>query len=391
MTGDRKIRVLQLGTSGPLYGAERWILALCRNLDARKFDCRIAAIDDDENHPPPLLAAAKAACIPGHSIGRPSSSILGTIRSLRNVIRDKQIDIVHSHGYKADVVTLAACLGLPVKTLATPHGWSRGAGWKLAAYERADRFLFRFFDAVAPLSQELLGNLPAGLGQSNHVQLISNGVDIDEIDAAMAAKDRQYERQAFTIGYIGQLIARKDVRTLLHAFALLDEPSCELVVVGEGPEKAALEKMASQLNISRRTQFTGFRNDRIALLGDFDLFILPSLEEGIPRCLMEAMAARIPVIASNIPGSTDLVVDGKTGRLFEPRNARQLAALMRKAMKGQSADMAVAARRHIEHSYSASRMARDYEELFEMLTERKTAARAKARTAISSLSARKAS
>ena len=364
-----KIRVMQLGTSGPLYGAERWIMALVKNLSPHMVESHVAAIDDDAASTLPILEAARDAGFPVMKIGTPNSGFLSMVKSLKAQILVHQIDIVHSHGYKADLAALLACRGTRAKTVSTPHGWSRNAGWKLKLYEWMDRQIFRFFDAVVPLSEDLLTGLSRGLQESDRMHLICNGVDIAEVDETLPATQQASNASRLKIGYIGQLITRKGVDTLLRAFARANLPNSQLILVGEGDERTRLEALAAELGIGDRTVFTGFRADRIALLKTFDLFVLPSREEGIPRCLMEAMVAGIAVIASDIPGNRDLVTDGKTGRLFTPGNAQQLSDLFTRYAKGQEADtMRQSARQKIDREYSAQRMAQQYQELFQQLT-----------------------
>ena len=126
------------------------------------------------------------------------------------------------------------------------------------------------------------------------------------------------------------------------------------------------------LGISERTHFLGFRKDRLALLKGLDVFVLPSRLEGIPRCLMEAMAAGVPVIASDIPGCNDLVIDHETGILFPVNDAQALAEKVRElavnhALRGS---LAKAAREFVEQNFSATRMAREYESLYLSLADR---------------------
>ncbi len=104
------------------------------------------------------------------------------------------------------------------------------------------------------------------------------------------------------VGYIGRLIPAKGLVALLDAFALLDLPSKKLAIVGEGPQREELEAYAAAKGLRECVSFFGFRSDRLAFLKGFDVFVLPSRSEGIPRCLMEAMAASVAVLASDIPG-----------------------------------------------------------------------------------------
>lgn len=360
------IRVLQLATAGPLYGAERWVLALARGFDPARVDCHVGVIDDLGGEEPPLLAAAREQGFACHRIpfrGRFDPAAVG---ALRGRLIEGRFDVVHAHGYKADLLALAAARGTDVRTVATPHGWSEKVDWKLRLYEWADRLSFRWFDAVAPLSPDLRDGLLRDVKLASVMHYIPNGVDLEEIDAA-----RNVPRDAGTgpvIGYCGQLIARKDVATLLRAFALVDLPDARLLLVGEGDERAALEEQATRLGVADRTQFAGYRSDRLDWMARFDLFVLPSLREGIPRCLMEAMALGVPVIASDIAGNRDLVTRGETGHLFATGDAQRLAERIKATLTDPDrAAMVERARARIEQRHSGRAMAQAYEALFRKL------------------------
>lgn len=361
-------RVMQLGTAGPLYGAERWILALCRSLDPEQVESHIAVINDlADATTSPLTAAAQELGLNAYDFAAPGKFSLTGVRTLRDLIRQHRIEIVHTHGYKADAMALLAVRGTQAKVLATPHGWSHDAGLKLRLYEWLDRQMFQLVDAVAPLSPDLAQSLEPSLGRSGKLTLIPNGVDLIEIDSATGIDPQiaELHQRGPVVGYVGQLIARKDIPTLLRAFAAWDRSDASLVLVGEGDQRAALEADATALGIAPRTLFAGWRPDRIHWIRGMDLFVLPSMVEGMPRCLMEAMAARVPVAASDIPGSRDLVRHGETGQLFPPGDVAALIACL-KSLDDQShlQAMVATARHEIEAEHSGASMARRYERLF---------------------------
>lgn len=361
-------RVLQLGTSGPLYGAERWILALCRCLDPQRVHSRIGVINDlEDSSSPPLAVAARGLGLACDEIDAPGRFSMAGVRALRRLIQEQSIDIVHSHGYKADAMALLAVCGTRAKVLATPHGWSHGAGAKVRFFEWMDRQMFRLADGVAPLSADLARDLEPMLGRSGRMKLIPNGVDLIEIDAATGIHPdiARLRAKGPVVGYVGQLIARKNLSLLIKAFALWGRKDASLVLVGEGDARVALEAEAANLGIDGQTHFAGWRTDRLEWMRGMDLFVLPSLVEGMPRCLMESMAAGVPVATSDIPGSRDLVHHGETGQLFPVDCARSLADCMASIDAGpQLAEMARRARMVVEQNHSGSAMARQYEGLF---------------------------
>jgi len=370
--GSQPIRVLHLGSPTGLYGAERWILALARHLPPGRVESCVAVIKDSPELEAPLCREAARLGLPTRIFTAYGKLSLPAIGQIRAFIRENGIDIVHSHGYKTDLIGRLASWGTRCKTVVTPHGWSINAGTALKLYEALDRMVFQFVDAVVPLSEDLHRGLVRVPGMRRRLRLIENGVDLADIDAAYEVPPQlqRWRREgAFVIGYIGQLITRKRIDTLLHAFRDLPVTHKYLCIVGDGPQRAELERLASKLGISEQVTFFGFRQDRLELLRGFDVFVLPSELEGIPRCLMEAMSAAVPVIASNIPGCRDIVVEGVTGLLFVPGDEGALTGKLTQLAQEPSLRerLGRAASSKIRETHSAEAMARRYVTLYEEL------------------------
>jgi glycosyltransferase involved in cell wall biosynthesis len=175
---------------------------------------------------------------------------------------------------------------------------------------------------------------------------------------------------AFVVGYIGQLIARKRVDTLIEAFAGLQDKTAVLFMIGDGDQRGALEALANQLGLAGRVRFLGFRNDRLDFLRGFDVLVLPSALEGIPRCLMEAMAAGVPVVGTRIPGISDLIDDAQTGLIFDVGATEQLEECLNRLSLDHALreGLALNANRRVTESFSASAMAVNYLCLYQQLT-----------------------
>jgi glycosyltransferase involved in cell wall biosynthesis len=374
------VRVLQLGSPNGMFGAERWILALARHLRAERVDTAIGVVQDAPGGgEAPLLSHARALGFGTVSIEAPGRLARGAAPRLRALIRERRIDVLHTHFYKTTVLGALAVRGTGCALLATPHGWSTGDGLRLQAYEWLERVAFGRADAVAPLSPELERGLRRLPWVRPRLVPIRNGVDLAEVRAAQTVHPEVLEarrRGEFVVGYLGQLIPRKRVDTLIEAFAGLESPRARLFVVGDGPERASLEAGARALGVADRVCFAGFRQDRLDWLRGFDALVLPSMLEGIPRCLMEAMAAEVAVAASDIPGTRELVTDGATGALFPPGDVAALRAVLRRLREApvERGAMAARGRARVEAAFSAQAMARRYESLYDALARRGRAA-----------------
>lgn len=362
------IRVMHLGSPTGLYGAERWILALVRHLDPIQVDSIVSVIRDDPALTAPLCHEARELGVRTHIFEAYGRFNWSAISQLKRFLVSQNVQILHTHGYKTDSIGLLATWRTPCRLVSTPHGWSVRSGFKLKAYEAIDRAIFPFFDAVVPLSDAIRDGLKKIPFLKHNLCLIHNGVDLSEIDGenTVATEIANWKYKGyFVIGYIGQLIARKGLDTLLKAFAKLEMPKKKLIFLGEGDQRQELKKTAANLSIQDKVEFFGFREDRLRFLKGFDVFVLPSRLEGIPRCLMEAMAAKIPVVASNIPGCTDLVEHEKTGLLFEVDNIESLLDRLTQCINPDvRSRLGQDARDFIVANYSASLMAQQYQKLY---------------------------
>lgn len=366
MKGDGlKIHVLHLIGSTGLYGAERWILAQMRALDTSRFRSTLVNLVDDCGPPSAVVQAAKKRGL--DALDFDTGGKFNPVATLRLAQWASQhgVDIIHGHGFKSDVVGLVTAKLLGCRVMTTPHGWSLEKDKKLALYEKIDRFFFRFMDLVCPLSPGLYGDLAEVIDKSK-LRFILNGVDVDEIRDVEPAPVK--DRESYQIGYVGQLIERKDVSTLIAAFGSVCQgrKDVRLTILGDGPKLRELQLECELLGLSEKVEFPGFRDDAASLMKSFDLFVLTSLLEGIPRCVMEAFAASIPVVASDIPGNRDLVSHGKTGLLFAPGDRDGLAECIRFMMDhaDKAVEMAGRGNAKVIEEYSNRKMAREYGALY---------------------------
>lgn len=368
---SKRIRVLQLGSPTALYGAEHWILALVRHLDRTRIESIVSVVKDAPDLETALCREADAAGFETCVFEAHGRVNIDAVKQVNRYILQNNVHILHTHGYKTDIIGRLATFGTTCKIISTPHGWSRDAGIKSKLYEYTDRLVFPFLDAVVPLSESIYRGLKWIPGLHRKLYLIKNGVDISEIGAVSNIADdiKVWKGEGcFVLGYVGQLIPRKGLTVLLNAFANLDIPKKKLAIVGEGGQRGELQKLSVDLGVSDQIKFFGFREDRISILKGFDVFILPSKLEGIPRCLMEAMVSRVPVIASDIPGCRDLVTDGKTGLLFK---VNDVDSLLEQITKITNPDLRSVVSRNAHEfatqEYLADKMADNYLALYMQL------------------------
>jgi len=360
------IHVLHLIGSTGLYGAERWILALMRAMDTDRFRSTLVNLVDYSWERSDVVQAAEQRGLDAFDFVTGGKFNPAGVFRLAKWAREQDVAIIHGHGFKSDLIGLLAAKIAGCHMMTTPHGWSLEKDRKLQFYEKLDRFSFRFMEMVCPLSEGLFANIKSSCKK---VKFISNGVDIDEVRSASQIK--YYDSDVFVIGYIGRLIESKDVDTLIYTIKILIESgrNIALELVGDGDRKKKLQDLSVELRVNDRIRFNGFRDDATLFLKSFNCFVLPSLSEGIPRCIMEAMAVKVPVIASNIPGNRNLVVNKETGLLFPVGDSRALADCISFMMDhpDKANGMALRGSQKVENEYSNRKMAREYSLVYEAL------------------------
>lgn len=371
----KPIKVLQFICPTGFYGAERWILALAKNMDTARFTCDLAVtIEPNQSE---LEIVNQFNKLPGtsHKIPMAGRFDISVISRLCKLIKQNQYDIIHTHGYKSDILGLIAARLTGIKAVATPHGFENADDWKLKAYIGLGNFFLRHFHKVAPLSKQLCKDMERIGVKPSKVIYIQNGVDLDEVEEQrhITNNPKVLEKTAKRVGFIGQMISRKNIFDLLDIFNDLcsRHNNLELVLLGDGEQRRELEQYANTLPCKDKLEFLGFRDDRLEWLQSFDLFVMTSTLEGIPRCLMETMAMGIPVAAYDIPGIDQLISHQDTGLLAPLGHKAKLTQLWETLLFNAQTSQTVAenARNYVWDHFSGKRMAREYQELFTELLQ----------------------
>jgi L-malate glycosyltransferase len=256
---------------------------------------------------------------------------------LARFLRDNRIDLVHTHRYKDSVLgTIAAKLaGVPF-VVRTVHGLREPmSGWqhlKFRVYETVDRVtLLSLADLVIAVSKQMEETLRRSGYRPTMLTHIHNGIDLHSVAAGRAPREIRRElaipEDALLFGTVGRLSPVKDHAAFLEAAAEIrrTRPDARFVIVGGGPLERELRRRAAQLGLEDVCLFTGPRIDAHNIMAAIDVFVLPSLSEGIPMAVLEAMALGRPVVATAVGGVPEVVQHGTTGLLVEPGNPLALA------------------------------------------------------------------
>jgi glycosyltransferase involved in cell wall biosynthesis len=322
-------RILVLITLAETGGAQTYVATLLPAL-APRFEVVVAAHGEG-----PLADAVRAAgvrFVPLRHMRRalrPARDLLGLVE-LARLIRRERPDIVHVNSSKAGILgRMAAVLaGAPI-TVFTVHGWAFKAysGLASALYRSADRLMARATTMTICVTEtERAAGLAARTCRADRTIVISNAVDVE------SAPRSRHDGDPPAIVTVGRLAWPKDPVTLVRALARVRGHPFSALIVGDGPEQPGVEAEIRELGLESTVQLRGPRRDVPDLLAGADVFVLASRSEGGPISVLEAMAAGLPVVASDVGGVRELVADGTTGLLVPAGDPDALAAALKRLL-----------------------------------------------------------
>jgi glycosyltransferase involved in cell wall biosynthesis len=288
------------------------------------------------------------------------------------MFKRERVDIVHCHNIGALFYgSIGSKLARTSGTLYTAHGVysaNRLGKLRFARYMPIDRVV-----TVSEDAREAM--LSSGHFDPDAVQTLPNGIDIDlfnmDVDRHALKEELGLPEGVPVFGIVARLSWEKEHKTLLDAMAMLSSEiaSSILVVVGDGPIRAELEQHAVDAGVADRVYFLGERRDVPKLLQVFDVFVLSSRLEGLSLTLLEAAAAGLPIVATNVGGNSEVVVDGNTGFIVEPGDPGALAEAMSKVGSDPelARSMGKLGRKRVIEQYSLDAMVRRYDKIYHEL------------------------
>jgi glycosyltransferase involved in cell wall biosynthesis len=354
---NRPIRVVHIVIALEIGGLEMVVASLARQL-GRRFQLHVICLEGLG----PIASRFEHSEVAVECIGRPDTSIAGSVIRLRRRLKALRPDVIHTHNEKAHIRGALATLGWwrAPALVHTRHGESRAAGWAALANRLAvwrSGFLISVSEQASALSR-------AEGAPSHRVRVIRNGIDVIRQDGTI---NREPVRSRVVA--VGRLTPVKDLPTLLRAARIVADanPSFRLDVVGDGPSRLALERLRRELHLERQVTFHGARDDVRGVLSEAKLFVQSSLSEGISLTLLEAMAEGVPIVATHVGGNPEVVDHGVTGLLVAPASPEWLAAAMLTILENPrlAQRMSDAARTRAERCFDVRQMAASYEALYE--------------------------
>jgi glycosyltransferase involved in cell wall biosynthesis len=364
---DRRVRVLHLLVTMPVGGAEDLVAAIVRGLDPKRFSAAVATLGPPGPVGQELQSQGFEVVSLGLDIKRTSAWRVAS--AVRRFLKADRPDILHTHLYHPNLYGRLGALGLGLSgVVASVHN----SYTQVKFHRRVWNFLLAWgTDQVLVGSPQVWQDVRRYDGvPASRLLLLPYGIPLAELDTPLSREEAR-ERlgvRGLVLGAVGRL---EDQKGHVHLLAALPELSREIpdlvvLLVGEGRRREDLKRQIHNLGLEHMVRFLGTRRDLPEIYRALDLFVHPSLWEGLPLALLKAMAAGLPVVATRVSGSVEAIVDGVNGRLVAPGDPQALArAILELARHPEERRrLADTARHTVAAQYSLETMLQRLEELY---------------------------
>jgi len=335
-----KIKLLYIIESMKIGGAEMLVAEICRRIDKDKFDVFVCSLSGGTA----ITEKLEENDIRYYVFDKNPGVDLSIPFKIKKIIKQEKIQIVHTHCQGPLLYTyLATILGKKYRFIHTEHiNMEQELG-----YSKKHLFYNKLFlnklDGFISISEHVSKYFHEKYPKiSRRMVTIPNGINVDRFSSQNNTnnlrKELRFDNNTKIIGNISALRDQKDHATLLYAMKKIinNIDNVRLVIAGSGYLDVKLKQLADDLNLNEYVRFLGYRSDVENLLSGFDVFVLPSLYEGLPLCLLEASASGTPLVASNIPGNDEIVRNCNNGLLFQTGNSEELANQISKILKDEN-------------------------------------------------------
>jgi glycosyltransferase involved in cell wall biosynthesis len=354
------LHVLAPADSG---GLETVVRSLAIGQAATGMAVTVAAVLDTPRSP--FVDEARDLGIRVEVVHSPARSVRPEREGVRALLKRERVNVLHSHGYRSDILDIGVARAMNVPSVTTLHGFS-ATDAKARVYEWLQIRAARRATAVVAVSANVRNRLLAAGVPPSRLHLISNAVPSQSVALDVTtARDRLELGHGLHVGWIGRLSAEKGPDVMLDAFQHLADLPVTLSFIGDGSGRASLEARAARAGVADRVRFHGRVADAATLLRAFDLVALSSRTEGTPMVLLEAMAAGIPIVATRVGGVPDMLSD-QEAILVESENPQALAAAIRSSLTDPhaSSERAARANARLQAKFSNEAWLARYEDIY---------------------------
>ncbi|HEY4675817.1 MAG TPA: glycosyltransferase family 4 protein [Candidatus Angelobacter sp.] len=363
----KRVKVLQLISSGGYYGAENMLLNLCAS--QQKAGCQNSLVLFYNVHAPNVefYERARRRGLSVRMVHCQGRADLSAVRQIEEYIEEDGIDLLHTHGYKADLYGYIAARRSRKPIVATCHNWVGGTA-ALGIYNHLDRMALKRFHALAAVSDSVAQRLLDSGVSAKKIRTIANGIDVQNFERAHPLPALDFDGNK-VIGMVARLDLQKGFEYLLRAARDLCVafPALKIVMVGDGSDRQAIEEMIQRFGLLSNVILAGQHSDMPGIYAAMDIFVLPSLNEGLPMTILEAMAASRPVIATRVGAIPSVIKDGETGLLVEPGDTQSLRSAVARLLSQPDLCRRIGAAGHnwVSRNYTSEAMALKYRQMYD--------------------------
>lgn len=371
---NQRITILYLITGFGIGGAEKALLELVKRVNKKKYRVLVASVGPGG----PLEEDFKKYSEHCFHFKPRLGFDLGLVTKLMAVLRKYKVEILQTTLFYADVIGVLAArlVKLPViiswqTALALPTGSVEDDRFRHTwAYRLASSFMHHIVAVSDQVRKYFIQNrhIP-----KHKISTIHYGVDLEHFNKNNKSirKEIGLNENDIVLAMVGHLSEVKGHKYLVEVLPSLIStyPNLHLIIAGDGPKRQILQKQIDNLGIQSHVHFLGVRSDIADLMCSGDVFVLPSLYEGLPNVVLEAMASSVPIVASDVGGVSELVINEKTGFLFEAKNTAQLKESLEKLLtsKKRRKTMGRNCRTRIENYFSIDFEIERFEDLYSRL------------------------
>jgi len=369
----KEIRVAHLISSNGIFGAEKVVLSLASGMNYNGIKPYVIAIKNLYNPHLEIIEEATRLNLMAESIDCAGKIDLKTVSRLSDFLRKNRINLIHSHNYKANFVAALVSRRNKIPFIATNHLWTK-ANFKLKFYEAIDAFILKYFaKKVIAVSDEIKKDLLKAGVPIRKITVIPNGIEIKKDTSLQQDIKSKFGIQngAIIIGVIARLSPEKGHIFLFEALreVIKSFPNVVLLVIGDGDLRRNLEEKVCELGLDKNVIFTGYQRNMQEIYPALDIVVQPSLREGIPITILEAMSYGKAIVATDVGGVGNLIHNKETGLLVSPG----LSQGIKEAIEALCADTQLRkqlgenARRFVCENYSLENMANSYRRIYEQV------------------------
>lgn len=369
-----RTNILHLISTVSFLGAEQVIAEICCHTNTNKYNVFLGILSASDHVQLAFQAKLKSNKVTVTTFRCAGMLDISSLKTIKHFMSKHQIDILHTHGYKADIyaLTIKKLYSTRFFLIASVHNWMIGT-MREKIYKTLDKFVLKYFDHIITVSREIESELTYSRICDHRLHYIPNGINVDSCLSGLCRPAARLELgisdDTYAIGCVASLTYEKAHEHLIEAISILalEFPAINAVLVGEGSRRAFLEDIAKSLNVADKIVFLGYRHDVRQLYAAFDLFTLVSRTEGLPMALLEAMASGIPVVASSVGAIPELIGTNERGLLVKPCNVNEIVKAIKWHILNHEASklLAVKGQELIKISYSSDHMCLAYENLYE--------------------------